>query len=103
MPRWIGNAFFALLCATDYHIDIGADAAGVSMPIRRGIEQGCPTNGSAWAILSDPMVCRKAEGLRGIPASLGVFADDLGVAMHEFLRAMPPIFWALRLMRLAVA
>lgn len=42
-----------------------------------------------------------AEGLRVIPASLGVFADDVGVAMHELLHALPPVIHVLRLMRTA--
>lgn len=53
--------------------------------IARGIQQGCPSSGSSWALVFDPKVCllrARMPGPRGEPS---VFADDIVATLVQVI------------------
>eukprot|EP00972_Heterocapsa_arctica_P000666 96708-Heterocapsa_arctica.AAC.1 len=55
-----------------------------------GIRQGCPASGTLWAIAFDPILRSLIAALdTNQLATVGGFADDLGIAVDDPMTALP--------------
>lgn len=68
--------------------------------VRRGMKQGCPASGSAWARLYDCVIRRLVAVLPPVGYSLTCYADDLAASMLDIrvgVSRLMPVLLELRL------
>lgn len=106
LPPWVVRAVRGLMEGSVARGFLnGRVCEGASFPIRRGIRHGCPTSGSVWALLFDPVVRCLSMALPSPHDSLTCFADDLAAALVQLgagLRALLPVFLEVFLARLSL-
>ena len=56
-----------------------------------GIRQGCPTSGSVWALVFDPIIRGMYALLRPRGGSLRVYADDVAAGVRNLFLDLPAI------------
>lgn len=69
--------------------------------IARGVEQGCPTSGSIWAVASDPIIRSASHVVLTVGGSLSAFVDDLSAASRDIVQGLSVLAPLLDRMRLA--
>eukprot|EP00972_Heterocapsa_arctica_P104008 15328747-Heterocapsa_arctica.AAC.1 len=56
--------------------------------ITSGIKQGCPSSGSLWCILFDPVIRMLHALIEEMGGALAAFADDLGMSLKDVVAAL---------------
>eukprot|EP00972_Heterocapsa_arctica_P031850 4692438-Heterocapsa_arctica.AAC.1 len=56
--------------------------------ITSGIKQGCPSSGSLWCILFDPIIRMLHAMIEEMGGALAAFADDLGMSLKDVVAAL---------------
>lgn len=96
LPDWVIKAVCGLMIGSMATIYINSALFPfASVPVQRGIRQGCPSSGSVWALLFDPVVQRLIAAPPSPHDSLTCFADDLAASLIKLgagLRSLLPVF-----------
>lgn len=73
IPAWLISSLRALYEGSTAQIVFGGVLADAVFDIARGIKQGCPSSGSVWAFVVDPIVrlLRATSSSRKAPRSFG--------------------------------
>lgn len=98
-PQWLRKLVRCLLLGSSAVISFRGSIASAAVLPARGVKQGCPTSGSAWALAVDPSVRAAAYSALRAGGFLGAFADALSAAFRdhvEGLRALLPVLLQMR-------
>ena len=90
IPSHIINAIHALYNNCTATINLNNAAAG-DIPIRTGIEQGCPLSGSIFAIAVDPLLRVIVLRCTFRNITLTALADDIGIVLANIFLQLPPV------------
>lgn len=88
IATWVRHLLWGMLLGSSTTILFAGAVTGATTQIRRGIRQGCPSSGSLWALLFDPLV---RSLIAVIPPTLGLagcFANDLACS------SCSPVFYS---------
>lgn len=88
MPAWLVAILKALDAESTATIILNGVRSEVSLPILAEIEQGCPAPGTLWALAYDPIARALCWATPRDLGCLGVFADDIGVALRHLFDGM---------------
>lgn len=86
VPYRLVSAIFRLYASAFVHSIWGGGVSSHSLPVIRGIRQGCPASGTLWALLYDPVVRRVWRAIPRGDGLLAVFADDIAVVLKTVFR-----------------
>lgn len=102
-PCWVTTALQALYLNSSATVVFNGIVSTAHFHIGRGIKQGCPSSGSVWAILFDPIVRRLVANVRECDtrAMMSALAGDLAAAFFDSVVGLQALAPALQEMRLA--
>lgn len=90
IPAWLISSLRALCEGSTAQIVFGGILTDAGFDIARGIKQGCPSSGSVWAMVFDPVVRLLRAQLRGPLDEISVCADDIAATLARLACSM---FW----------
>lgn len=101
VPLELRRGLHLLYQGSSVRLLVGGELAERSIPVRSGIKQRCPSSGSLWALLYDPVVRLLASSSRLEEMTVGCFADDVAAAARRVRRALPSLMRAFLVVRRA--
>jgi hypothetical protein len=86
-PRWLINLVKGLYFGSSSNFVLSG-VIGCLIKITSGIKQGCPSSGSLWCILFDPIIRMLHELVKSLGGALAAFADDLGMSLKDVVAGL---------------
>lgn len=101
LPLSLRSVVKALCCDVQARFLVGGVLSSETVRVTSGIKQGCPSSGSLWALLYDPVIRNLDNILPASELTLGCFADDLVAAARHVQLALPALLRMFALIRRA--